>query len=261
MSDIKFTSDGKKVAVVGKLNNLETIVQEIFVTNGNEIPSGENFVVKSLHDAPVESWKEKQLREIEARYKKEMAYWQSLLDRDYRLYKLKTTELKAKIQYIGSALHKANEDSFSLLVDFICGEIKFVVIKNLYDLPKLLTWEEFSKDEMCEDKLKLISLYGKDDGTFMYKRGLYTDNSEGWSREIEFMPFKDENTALAKFKELFIASPIHDKSFEIAKKYGIKLEAEKVEAFKAKKKQSLNKLIDDHKQKIKDWEKAIKAIK
>jgi len=48
--NIKFTSDGKKVAVVGKLNAQETIVQEIFVSNGNEIPSGENFVVKSLHD-------------------------------------------------------------------------------------------------------------------------------------------------------------------------------------------------------------------
>lgn len=53
MTDIKYTDDGKKVLVVGKLNAQQTIVQEIFVSAGQEIPSGENFVVKSLHDAPA----------------------------------------------------------------------------------------------------------------------------------------------------------------------------------------------------------------
>ncbi|WP_181393601.1 hypothetical protein [Pectobacterium carotovorum] len=31
MSEVKFLSDGRKVAVIGQLNNQETIVQEIFV--------------------------------------------------------------------------------------------------------------------------------------------------------------------------------------------------------------------------------------
>lgn len=53
----KYTNDGKKVAIVGKLNADQTIVQEIFITeNGQEIPSGENFVVTSLHDQPVKKW-------------------------------------------------------------------------------------------------------------------------------------------------------------------------------------------------------------
>ena len=56
--EIKYTSDGKKVAVIGRLNNQEQIVQEVFVVDGSEIPSGEHFVVKSLHDVPVLSWKE-----------------------------------------------------------------------------------------------------------------------------------------------------------------------------------------------------------
>ena len=60
----KYTTDGKKVAIVGKLNNTETIVQEIFVSeNGSEIPAGENFVVKSLLDAPAKSWKESQIEQ------------------------------------------------------------------------------------------------------------------------------------------------------------------------------------------------------
>ncbi len=57
----KFLTDGRKVAVLGKLNNAEYIVQEIFVTPaGEEIPSGENFTAKSLHDAPIESYHKKE---------------------------------------------------------------------------------------------------------------------------------------------------------------------------------------------------------
>lgn len=43
MTDIKYTGDGKKVLVVGKLNAIQTIVQEIFVSAGQEIPSGERI--------------------------------------------------------------------------------------------------------------------------------------------------------------------------------------------------------------------------
>ena len=63
--EIKFTTDGKKVIVIGSLNSQEKIVQEIFIVGGSEIPSGEHFVVKSLHDAPAVSWKEKNIKEIE----------------------------------------------------------------------------------------------------------------------------------------------------------------------------------------------------
>lgn len=55
--EIKFFFDGRKVVVVGALNNQETIVQEVFVTQqGDEIFGGERFVVKSLYDQLVELW-------------------------------------------------------------------------------------------------------------------------------------------------------------------------------------------------------------
>jgi len=61
MSEFKFLNDGRKVKVIGKLNNQEMIVQEIFVTkSGDEIPSGESFTAKSLHDEPVLSYKDKE---------------------------------------------------------------------------------------------------------------------------------------------------------------------------------------------------------
>lgn len=50
MAEIKYTTCGKKVVVIGDLNQTEKIVQEIFVTNdGAEIPSGERFVYESLY--------------------------------------------------------------------------------------------------------------------------------------------------------------------------------------------------------------------
>ncbi len=40
---IKYTTDGKKVVVLGNLNSQEKIVQEVFVVDGSEIPSGEDY--------------------------------------------------------------------------------------------------------------------------------------------------------------------------------------------------------------------------
>ncbi len=66
MSKIKYTTDGKKVVIIGDLNQTDKIVQEIFVTeNGDEIPQGERFVVRSLLDQPAKSWKETKLEELE----------------------------------------------------------------------------------------------------------------------------------------------------------------------------------------------------
>jgi len=77
MNNIKYTTDGKKVVIIGDLNQTDKIVQEIFVTeNGDEIPQGERFVVKSLLDEPAKSWKETRLEELEARYEKEIADWE-----------------------------------------------------------------------------------------------------------------------------------------------------------------------------------------
>lgn len=67
--NIKYTTDGKKVVVLGDLNSNEKIVQEIFITpSGNELPGGENFVVKSLLDEPAKSWKEEEIAKLEKRY-------------------------------------------------------------------------------------------------------------------------------------------------------------------------------------------------
>jgi len=52
MSEYKYLKDGRKVAVVGRLNNNQWIVQEIFVSGDQEFPCGEHFVETTLLDKP-----------------------------------------------------------------------------------------------------------------------------------------------------------------------------------------------------------------
>ena len=103
---IKYTTDGKKVVVIGDLNQTEKIVQEVFVTkDGCEIPSGERFVVKSLLDKPAISWKEKTLNDLELKYKSQKEYWDkeiSKLDSEKRLV---SKQLKQVIQNIKGTLN------------------------------------------------------------------------------------------------------------------------------------------------------------
>jgi len=68
MSGYKYLSDGRKVVIIGQLNNIESIVQEIFITeSGDEVPSGERFTTKNLHDEPVESYKSKQEKKMDSK--------------------------------------------------------------------------------------------------------------------------------------------------------------------------------------------------
>ena len=105
--DYKFTKDGKKVVVIGKLNNQETIVQEIFVVNGGEVPGGENFVAKGLLDNPGISWKESNLKKIEDSYdRKQREYNQ----KEEKLRMTERTYLKA----LGLKVDSQENDRFDL---------------------------------------------------------------------------------------------------------------------------------------------------
>lgn len=185
MADIKYTDDGKKVLVVGKLNAQQTIVQEIFVSAGQEIPSGENFVVKSLHDAPAESWKEKNLRELEARYDRSRKELESQIEQQAR----RLTTIKEKAKHHADALFKFVESSdagqLDLLKKVVSGQITHVFISGYS--PEIFEWEQGSKaydvdtyhGRMQIDGIKLLSVYGYSDGNLTYRLHTYRDGSGG----------------------------------------------------------------------------------
>lgn len=185
MTDIKYTDDGKKVLIVGKLNAQQTIVQEIFVSAGQEIPSGENFVVKSLHDAPAESWKEKNLRELEARYKKQKKELEQQINQQHQ----RLTMIKDKAKHHADALFKfvdkADEGSLDLLKKVMSGQITHIFVSGYS--PEIFEWdggkgiyeEDRDYDRVQIKGIKLLSLYGYSDGDLEYRLHTYRDGSGG----------------------------------------------------------------------------------
>lgn len=251
--NIKFTSDGKKVVVIGNLNSQEKIVQEIFIVDDCEIPSGEHFVVSSLHDAPAISWKEKNLKELEERYEKDRKMYERDIESLRKSYRQRNDELRAKLQYAGLALKNVDEKSFEMLVDYITGEIEWIVVVG-YSI-ELLSIKDFN--QMYEDKLRLVSLFGKDDGTFTYAIGDYYDYS---GNSKKFIPFKNYDDAFEKFKEVILSKSICNEIIKQSEKYGFELDSEKLKEFKEKEKANVLKNISSYETQIEKWNEYLSTL-
>lgn len=256
--EIKYTTDGKKVVIIGNLNSQEKIVQEVFIVNGNEIPSGENFVVSSLHDAPAISWKEKSLKDLEERYERETKQLNTKISETTRLLNKEYDSVREKLNYVGRVLKNASEESFNMLVDYLTGNIKWVVITG-WNL-ELVPFDHF--DENCNyerNKLRLVSIFGQDDGSLSYARGNYSDASGG---KEHFIPFNSYEEALAKFSELLVNKPTYyDDTINKAEKFNVSLDEEKLKVYYDNKRESLQKNIDKYKKDIESWEDALNSIK
>lgn len=189
MTDIKYTDDGKKVLVVGKLNAQQTIVQEIFVSAGQEIPSGENFVVKSLHDAPAESWKEKNLRELEQRYETDRKKLQQQIDDQERRLCLERDKAKLQTSALLQFVNNSDEDQLETLKNFMSGQITHLFVAGYS--PEIISWTDsikvYDTDSFYHharlEGIKLVSLMGKSDGDLSYRLHEYRDGS-GSSKTI-----------------------------------------------------------------------------
>lgn len=186
MSEYKYTSDGRKVAVIGKLNAEQTIVQEVFVSMGQEFPSGENFVVSSLHDKPVESWREKNLRDLESRYEKEKARLESQLKQMRGRLDAATGKAKAQAEALMAFASKSDSSQLETLKRFMAGEITHLFVSGY--CPEIVDW--ISCDGVYDfdrwgsgfkmDGIKLVSLYGNSDGSLEYRISDYRDGSGSW---------------------------------------------------------------------------------
>lgn len=201
----KFLSDGRKVAVVGPINSTEFIVQEIFITaDGDEIPSGEKFTTKTLHEKPVESYFVREERNRKERLSKLDAEINKLnLD-----IKDKSQKLKAKAAMLANSpeIKDLFGDQAELVSMFMTGTIEYIVVDN-YELKApqkmedlIIDWEGWNDDRRF-DSLKLVSVLGKSEGKLAYNINRYYDGSGG-SHEV--YPFASYEDAVNKIKELAI---------------------------------------------------------
>ena len=189
MKDCKYTSDGKKVVIVGKLNAQETIVQEIFVSGGSEIPSGEHFVVKGLHDARAESWKEKNLRELEERYERTKTRLEADEKRARRNLGLAIAKANERSKCLMAFAKNSEDSQLDLLRAFLGGEITHYALLS-YN-PKIITADDTATFQIENyygdtkvEATKLITVFGSSDGKLDYRINQYRDGSGSYETII-----------------------------------------------------------------------------
>jgi len=203
--NIKYTTDGKKVVVIGDLNQTEKIVQEIYVTiDGCEIPQGEHFVVSSLLDTPAKSWKEKKLEELEQVYEKESQRWElktdQLIKEKESLYKALSHRVKWLRGVAKEPEMKSLNKALNTIADFMDGSEKWVLLDN---------WDGYILEKFNDDgisiidnkigdsydyrynSMRLLSLFGESDGSFDFKISRYS-NGTGSEEKVLFFKSRDE---------------------------------------------------------------------
>ena len=195
----KYMSDGRKVVVIGQLNTVESIVQEIFVTEqGDEIPSGERFTTKDLHDKPVISYKKKEeikLEETLAKLKQNKDTLYSEIEKMKEQRKANAALLKASNSHIKTLFD--DEQTFDLFADVVAGNIEYATQDcNFEYLSEIIPFEKAvsqTKEYHSEnfEEIKLLSLFGNSDGDLSYRLYDYRDGS-GSSRKFKFFRNKQE---------------------------------------------------------------------
>lgn len=257
-SNVKYTTDGKKVVVLGDLNSQEKIVQEIFVSNGVEIPSGENFIVKSLHDQPCISWKESEVQKIEEKYQKNKSEYDKLereLNDDKKL-------LQNKLSFLRGLNNHFYQSKLDLLIDFISGDVKYLVTESYGSIDI----EEFndtivSKDGNRFDSIKLLSVFGRTDGDLAYKVNQYNDGSGSWKT---IYPCKTKEEALVLLNDRFnegLKKGLCSRTLKTAEKYNLEIPKNLMEEYKIKEKERILKEIENENVRLKKLQDELDKLK
>jgi hypothetical protein len=203
--ETKFLNDGRKVVVIGSINSNEYIVQEIFLTEkGDEIPSGERFTTKSLHDKPVVSYQEKERKRIEERIDSAKREYDSVNNRINGL-KIKLKSLEEIYRSANVFSQNMNEAEYGNFVSLVTGNC-WVLKTNQYFPCKperledaIISWDTWSVRRY--DGIKLISLFGKSNGDYTYQLHKYSDGSGSSYDNISV--FHNYEEAFIEFKKIW----------------------------------------------------------
>jgi hypothetical protein len=224
MSEIKYTKDGKKVVVIGNLNAKESIVQEIYVNGESEIPMGENFIVQTLLDNPLKSWKASNIEQQELYYSKKE-------DELERLNNSIRKEIPATREYLKSIIkHRGIEsEDFDLLVDFMSGSITHLAFTQ---------WGNYEIKDIkkamgdCDYSPKMLTIFGMNEDRFSFQYNLnhYSDGSGGGEIIIPCRSYEHALKTLtdAVIKSIGDSGEIDHYQFKAIDKYDIKVSKERM---------------------------------
>lgn len=202
---IKYTTDRRKVVVLGDLNSTEKIVRELYVTeDGKEFSGGEKFVVKSesLLDNPSKTWREVNLEDIKLEFDKERAIWDNRINSLITEKKSIYHSLKDRVEWLKNVAKDSGRESLthalSTIADFLSADEKWILVYNYgkYELEKFddngiskLIGRCGGDDYYYE--MRLLSLFGKTNGDFEFGLNTYSDY-EGQFNKVSFFKSKKE---------------------------------------------------------------------
>ncbi|HHH1797512.1 TPA: hypothetical protein ACPZFV_004020 [Yersinia enterocolitica] len=194
--ETKFLSDGRKVVIVGQLNNQETIVQEVFVTAaGDELPGGERFVVKSLHDVPVESYLSKEKAHQEAALAKAKSAIESV-NREISDTRNKLSLYRDMLKQVKAFAEHIDEQDLSHFVNVMTGQLNYAVQAD-YRIPTIKKFSEYMSviDNSYGNKsyqgLKMMSVLGNSDGRIELRVNRWGDGSGSYSDVTFFKTYEE----------------------------------------------------------------------
>jgi hypothetical protein len=259
----KFTSDGRKVAIIGALNAKETIVQEIFVTDGTEFPAGEHFVVKTLLDAPAKTYKATEEQRILENIKK-LEGEKNRLEAEVKGFRFKAQAAAAKVKWIEGIKDAEVQEVFDNLKAMLCGEYTHVVFPSYdvkieeWDHKLFTTCDDYHRDSF--ESLRLISLFGDWNGrlSLSWKANTYRDGSGSCTA---FIPCKSLEEAIERAKEIIYAKEhLSDKDYEFCLKYAIPVDEVKNAARLDKKAEYIKQQIAAERERLAKLEADLGAI-
>lgn len=242
----KYTNDGKKVGIVGKLNAEQTIVQEIFITeSGQEIPSGENFVVTSLHDQPVKKWStfyEDRCKQAEKEYEYKLKL---IEENNSRLYK----QLQRYKDNIDKLRDRSPEDFAGFLEqasNLFDPKNKWVVVKD-YGRWIVKEFESlFYGDYSISIKVYLTGLEAK----------LYITTNDDYFKDFSFFETKEDTINYVREKILSFEK-ITESDIEISKKLGFEIPSALIDDLKVRRLEEKQKQLKEAMDRVAAIEKEI----
>ncbi|EPM8193889.1 hypothetical protein ACTRMU_004723, partial [Yersinia enterocolitica] len=179
-----------------QLNNQETIVQEVFVTAaGDELPGGERFVVKSLHDVPVESYLSKEKARQEAALAKAKAAIESV-NREISDTRNKLSLYRDMLKQVKAFADNIEEQDLSHFVNVMTGQLNYAVQAD-YRIPKIEKFSEYMSviDNSYGNKryqgLKMMSVLGNSDGRIELRVNRWGDGSGSYSDVTFFKTYEE----------------------------------------------------------------------
>lgn len=258
--NIKYTVDGRKVHIDSKLNENEYIIQEILIKNGKEVLGDKKTVIEigQLYDElpdVAKTWKEKRLEEIELRYERFYDRKEKELNELERAHREMTGTLKMKMRDIKAVCENVRPEVFQMVEDYLSGKFKYFVVTNYHI--KIVTMDYIN--ETYDGKLRLISIFGKSDGTMTYARGEYYDYSGGHTTII---PFETYEEAVAYVSEYINnKESIGEDEIRRALEYGITIKPDLIKAYRAGISDTMHRLKDKYTDDIERMELKLDALR